>query len=174
MSDENDDVEISTALEAAREFSLTINQLMSGLLPIIKRNSPTGWELPNISSLLKSASNNSITEIFDNGLTAPQKFMLAQAWAKAMDPCYVINKFIDSTSKYWDQLDSEDQSVQEKAIFSVIEGLDIPHNGSDFLKSLYDKKNLLSDKEKKVILNYFQACAYYGKMYQSLVEEGKN
>lgn len=163
--------DISSPQEAAKAFKETIISLMSGLMPIIKKHNKSGWDFPNIGTLLKSATSadSSITKIFDSGLTPVQKFMFAQAWASSMDEIFVIKKFIKSSSAQWEDLNSSNQSKQETALLNIVEGLDIPNNGAQFLKDMYDKKDLLTDKEKKGIIEYIQACVYYAQMYQELL-----
>jgi hypothetical protein len=172
----SDDKEIETSQEAAVEFKRLVNELMKGLKPIVARYDKRGWEIPDISSLLKSATSSgssSITKIFEDGLTPTQKFVFAQAWAQAMDAQAILPKFIKSTKQYWTPIEDGTEQEQEQALLQIVQGLDIPGNGAQFLNVLYHKKELLTASEKKAVISFFQSLTYYAHMYDELkAEEG--
>src|SRR5665647_1628172 len=100
MSGDGDD--ISTSAEAAVAFKLTVNQLMEGIGPIVKRNDKGGSKIPDIGAILSGASSGAgITTIFEKNLGPSHKLLFAQAWAKAMDEQMVLNRFIKSTKSKW-------------------------------------------------------------------------
>lgn len=165
--------EISSSNEAAQAFKQTVNQLMDGLRPIVTRHDKNGWKVPDISSLIKSATGGangglSITKIFDDGLTPTQKFLFAQAWAKTMDEKMVLAKFIKDTKKQWSAIEDGSERDQEEATLRIVDGMSIPGNGAQFLRVLYDKKELLTKPEKSAVLEYFKTLIYYSQMYEEL------
>jgi len=163
--------DIATSAEACREFKNTVNQLMVGLTPIIQRYDK-GAKSPNLKTLISTASTTGgITKLFEQGLTPSQKLLFAQAWAKAMDEKVVMEKFIKSTSREWANIEGGTEAQQERALLKIVEGLEVPSNGAQFLHQLYEKKDLLTAKEKSAIIEYFKACIYYAQMYQELMLE---
>jgi hypothetical protein len=159
--------ELCNSQDAAGAFKDTVNELMTGLHPIIRRYDPNGWNMPDIRTLMNSAtSGGGLTKIFENGLTPTQKFLFAQAWAKNMTPVAVMEQFIASTKPHWKRIESADEKEQGKALLSIIDGLNIPGSAANFLRSVYEKKDLLSPKERAAIVEYFKTCCYYGQIYE--------
>jgi hypothetical protein len=164
--------EISTSDEAAVAFKTTVNQLMTGLGPIVQRHDKSGWKVPDIGAMLASANSGSgITAIFEKNLSPSQKFFFAQAWAKAMDEHLILGRFIKSTKPNWIAIEAGTEHDQEVALLKIVDGLEVPGNGSQFLRQLYDKKSILTDKEKKAIVEYFKTCIYYAQMYEEFKDE---
>ena len=165
---------LCTPKDAADAFKDTVNDLMKGLQPIILRYDPKGWAMPDARTLLASASSGGgLTKIFENGLTPTVKFLFVQAWAKNMSSVPVMEQFIKNTKSQWELIESSTEKEQEKALLSIITGLDIPGKSgdgkpTDFLLSLYQKKDLLSSRERNAILEYFKTCCYYGESYEYL------
>ena len=159
--------DLASSVDAAGAFKDTVNELMTGLHPIIRRYDPNGWTMPDTRSLLNSAtSGGGLTKIFENGLTPTVKFLFAQAWAKNMTAVPVMEQFIGSTKQYWKHIESGTEKQQESALLSIIDGLNIPGKSAHFLRSVYEKKDLLSPKERVAIVEYFKTCCYYGQIYE--------
>lgn len=170
MSGDGDD--ISTSAEAASAFKTTVNQLMTGLGPIVQRNDKSGWKVPDLSAILSSAnSSGGITTIFEKNLSPTQKLVFAQAWAKAMDEHIILARFIKSTKSNWDAIEAGSEKDQEVALLKIVDGLDVPGNGAQFLRQLYEKKAVLTVPEKKAIVEYFKTCIYYAQMYEEFKSE---
>jgi hypothetical protein len=160
--------------DAANAFKDTVVELMTGLQPIIRRYDPNGWSMPDVKTLLNSAgSGGGLSKIFDEGLTPTVKFIFCQAWAKGMNAPTVMEQFIASTKQHWKRIETGTEKQQEQALLSIIDGLNIPGSASSFLRSLYEKKDLLSPKERAAIVEYFKTCCYYGEVYEEFKADEK-
>jgi hypothetical protein len=164
--------EISTSGEAASAFKNTVNQLMTGIGPIVQRIDKGNGKMPDVSTLLAGAtSGNGLSDLFEKNLSPSQKLLLAQAWAKAMDAEIIIRRFIKSTKSRWTAFQDGNEKVQEAALLEIIDGLDMPRGGAQFLKQLYDKKSVLTEKERTSLMEYFKAFIDYAMMYEELKKE---
>jgi len=159
--------DLVTSQDAAAAFKDTVNELFTGLQPIIRRYDPKGWAMPDARTLLSAASGGGgLTKIFDDGLSPTVKYLFVQAWSKNMAAVTVMEQFIGSTKQHWGRIEKGTEAEQEKALLSIIDGLNIPGSAATFLRSVYEKKDLLSTKERAAIVEYFKTCCYYGQIYE--------
>ena len=166
--------ELESSQDAAQAFKDTVNELMTGLHPIIRRYDPNGWSMPDLKTLMNSAaSGGGLGKIFEEGLTPTQKFLFAQAWASNMAATTVMEQFIASTKQNWKKIETGTEKQQETALLSIIDGLNIPGSSANFLRSVYEKKDLLSAKERAAIVEYFKTCCYYGQIYEDFKADEK-
>ena len=162
--------ELKTSNDAALAFKDDVNTLMTGLQPIVHRYDPKGAGIPNLTAMLSGAGGaGGLMKVFEQSLTPTQKFTFVQAWARSMDARVVIEQFIGSTGAHWTSI----ESGNEAALLSVIDGLSIPGSAANFLRSLYEKKDLLTAKERGVILEYVKNFCYYGQLYEQMKTEEK-
>jgi len=54
---------------------------------------------------------------------------------------------------------------------ALLKIVDIPGNGAQFLRQLYEKNVVLTAHEKKAIVEYFKTCIYYAQMYEEFKSE---
>lgn len=167
------DDDIQNAHEAALAFKETAIALMKGLRPIVARHDKSGGGgAADFSAMFKAAkSADPMATLLQEGLSPSTKFGFAQAWANSMDAEVAVRKFIKSSKAYWSAIESGDPQKEDRAVTHIIDGLDVPGNGAQFLKALYDKKELLSEKEKLAIIDFFKNFIEYARIYEELRKE---
>lgn len=166
--------DLSSSKDASQAFKDTVNELMTGLQPIIRRYDPNGWNMPDIRTLMSAAgSGGGLSKIFENGLTPTQKFLFARAWSENMTAITVLEQFITSTKVHWKKIENGTPKEQEQALLSIIDGLNVPGSAATFLRGVYEKKDLLTVKERAAIVEYFKTCCYYGQIYEEFKADEK-